>query len=178
MRIEFIGIAATRESDQTATGRRDGGADEAVVVPAYLRDLARAHEDSGFDRVLVAHSSASPDGFTIASQILNDTRRLGVLLAHRPGFIAPTYAARMFATIDAFHPGRLAMHVITGGDDADQARDGDHSDKPARYRRSGEFLEVVRQEWSSGQPFDHEGEFYKVKDAWSTVRPEGGHIPI
>jgi alkanesulfonate monooxygenase len=26
--------------------------------------------------------------------------------------------------------------------------------------------------------FDHEGEFYKVKDAWSAVTPRGGHIPI
>lgn len=61
---------------------------------------------------------------------------------------------------------------------ADQARDGDWIDKPARYRRSGEFLEVVKQEWSSSDHFDHEGEFYKVKDAWSSVRPEGGRVPI
>jgi alkanesulfonate monooxygenase len=101
-----------------------------------------------------------------------------VLLAHRPGFVAPTQVARKYATIDAFHPGRIAMHVISGGDDADQARDGDWIDKPARYRRSGEFLRVVKQEWSSSEHFDHEGEFYKVKDAWSTVRPDGGHIPI
>jgi alkanesulfonate monooxygenase len=70
--------------------------------------------------------------------------------------------------------------VISGGDDADQARDGDWIDKPARYRRSGEFLEIVKQEWSStsSEHFDHEGEFYKVQDAWSSVRPESGHIPI
>ncbi|HEY5333199.1 MAG TPA: LLM class flavin-dependent oxidoreductase, partial [Solirubrobacterales bacterium] len=44
--------------------------------------------------------------------------------------------------------------------------------------RSGEFLRIVKQEWSSSEHFDHEGEFYKVEDAWSSVRPEGGHIPI
>jgi alkanesulfonate monooxygenase len=120
------------------------------------------------------------DGFIIADQTLAATERLGVLLAHRPGFVAPTQVARKYATIDAFHPGRIAMHVISGGDDADQARDGDWIDKPSRYRRSGEFLEIVKQEWAStpSEHFDHEGEFYKVKDAWSSVRPEGGHIPI
>ncbi len=119
-----------------------------------------------------------PDGFTVASQILNATERLGVLLAHRPGFIAPTIAARMYATIDAFHPGRIALHVISGGDDADQARDGDFSDKPTRYRRADEFLDIVEREWSSSERFDYEGEFYRVKGALSSVRPAGGHLPI
>jgi hypothetical protein len=41
-----------------------------------------------------------------------------------------------FATVDAFHPGRIALPVITGGDDRDQARDGDLADKVTRYRRT------------------------------------------
>ena len=115
------------------------------MQPDYLRALAQAHEASGFDRVLIPHSSSMVDGFIIADQTLAATDRLGVLLAHRPGFVAPTQVARKYATIDAFHPGRIAMHVISGGDDADQARDGDWIDKPSRYRRSGEFLEIVKQ---------------------------------
>ncbi len=122
--------------------------------------------------MLVAHSSASPDGFTVADQVLTHTDRLGVLLAHRPGFVSPTVAARTFATLDAFHPGRIALHVITGGDDADQARDGDLSDKPTRYRRTDDFLQVVRRTWESTEPFDHEGEFYTVRGGLSSVRPQ------
>ncbi|MFF2847251.1 LLM class flavin-dependent oxidoreductase [Streptomyces sp. NPDC058001] len=183
MAIEFIGIAATQETSEsgagTPTASRDGISTQTeaghahgpVVQPGYLRDIARAHEESGFDRVLVAHSSASPDGFTVADQILTHTDRLGVLLAHRPGFVAPTLAARSFATLDAFHPGRIALHVITGGDDADQARDGDFTDKPTRYRRTDDFLDVVRKEWTSAEPFDHEGEFYRVQGGFSAVRP-------
>ncbi|MFB6673628.1 LLM class flavin-dependent oxidoreductase [Streptomyces sp. NPDC056390] len=183
MPIEFIGIAATQETSESGAGTppaaRDGisaqteagRASGPVVQPAYLRELARAHEESGFDRVLVAHSSASPDGFTVADQILTHTDRLGVLLAHRPGFVAPTLAARKYATLDAFHPGRVALHVITGGDDADQARDGDFSDKPTRYRRTDDYLDVVRKEWTATEPFDHESEFYRVKGGYSAVRP-------
>ena len=125
MSIEFIGIAATAPHSETEIASEQAD----PVQPGYLEELARAHEEAGFDRVLVAHSSASPDGFTVADQVLARTERLGVLLAHRPGFVAPTYAARKFATLDAFHPGRVALHVITGGDDADQARDGDVTDK-------------------------------------------------
>ena len=145
--IEFIGIAATAPHSETeiASERTD------PVQPGYLEELARAHEEAGFDRVLVAHSSASPDGFTVADQVLARTERLGVLLAHRPGFVAPTYAARKFATLDAFHPGRVALHVITGGDDADQARDGDLTGKVTRYRRTDEFLGEVLN-WSGRPP--------------------------
>ncbi|WP_371483399.1 LLM class flavin-dependent oxidoreductase [Kitasatospora sp. NBC_00315] len=167
MPVEFIGIAATKPFSETDT--QDTGP---AVQPGYLRELALAHEESGFDRVLVAHSSASPDGFTVADQVLTHTTRLGVLLAHRPGFVSPTLAARKYATLDAFHPGRIALHVITGGDDADQARDGDFSDKETRYRRTDDFLQVVRRTWQSDQPFDHEGEFYAVKGGLSSVRPE------
>jgi alkanesulfonate monooxygenase len=172
MPVEFIGIAHT--SDYSETNARSGP----PVQPDYLHGLARVHEESGFDRVLVAHSSASPDGFTVASQVLNATKRLGVLLAHRPGFVSPTVAARMYATIDAFHPGRIALHVITGGDDGDQARDGDFADKPARYRRTDEFLDIVEREWSSAERFDYAGEFYRVTGALSAVRPASGHLPV
>ena len=68
--------------------------------------------------------------------------------------------------------------MISGGDDADQARDGDFSDKPTRYRRTDEFLDIVEREWSSAERFDYEGEFYRVQGALSSVRPAGGHLPI
>jgi alkanesulfonate monooxygenase len=61
--------------------------------------MARLHEQSGFDRLLVGHSSSSPDGFTVADTVLNVTSRLGVLLAHRPGFVAPTAAGNSTAPV-------------------------------------------------------------------------------
>ena len=87
MSIEFIGIANTAPFSESA-GTASGG--WSVIDPAYVKELARTHEAAGFDRVLVAHSSASPDGFTVADQVLTHTDKLGVLLAHRPGFVSPT----------------------------------------------------------------------------------------
>jgi alkanesulfonate monooxygenase len=171
MSIEFIGSLVNASAGNAFAA--SGGADA-----QYPARTARLHEESGFDRLLVGHSSSAPDGFTIADTVLNATTRLGVLLAHRPGLVAPTVAARQYATLDAFHPGRVALHVITGGDDADQLRDGDTADKAARYRRSDEFLDIVRREWSSDVPFDYQGEFYQLKGAYSAVRPEGGALPV
>ena len=44
---------------------------------------------------------------------------------NRPGFVAPTLTARAAATLDHVTNGRVALHIITGGSDAEQTRDGD-----------------------------------------------------
>lgn len=167
MTIEFIGYAGTREYSESM----GYDASAPAIDPDHVGKVAATHEASGFDRVLIAHSSSSPDGFILADQVLSRSTSLAVLLAHRPGFLAPTLAARAYATLEAFHPGRVAMHVITGGDDADQARDGDFTDKATRYARTDDFLSVVRKEWYSEKPFDHRGDFYRVAGGWSSVRP-------
>src|SRR3954453_12352977 len=136
-------MIATHASSETQA------ADGPLIDVAFTREFARVHEESGFDRVLIGYSSAAPDGFVVAGESLAHTERLGVLLAHGPGFVAPTVAARKLATLDQFSGGRLAVHVITGGSDDDQARDGDFLDKAARYRRTDEYLDVVRRTWTA-----------------------------
>jgi alkanesulfonate monooxygenase len=177
MAIEFIGSLVNGSlRDPSSPGGL--GSSALTTDPDYPARMARFHEESGFDRLLVGHSSSSPDGFSVANQVLTVTSELGVLLAHRPGFVAPTVAARQYATLEAFHPGRVAMHIISGGDDADQRRDGDPSDKSTRYRRSDEFLDVVKLEWSSEEPFDYQGEFYRVAGGRSGIGPPGGSLPV
>ena len=84
------------------------------------------------------------------------TERLGVMLAHRPGFVAPTLAARTLATIDQLSRGRASVHIISGADDVEQRRDGDFLDKSERYARSDEYVGLLRLLWTSDAPFDHE----------------------
>ena len=144
-----------------------------------LRRTAQVHEASGFDRVLIGYFTNAPDGFIIGAQVAAATERLGLLVAHRPGFVAPTLAARKLATLDVATAGRAAVHIIAGGSDADQARDGDYADHDARYRRSAEYIDVLRRTWSSREPFDHHGEFYRVDKALSAIVPvNGSSIPI
>ncbi|HLI01004.1 MAG TPA: LLM class flavin-dependent oxidoreductase [Acidimicrobiales bacterium] len=170
---EFIGMILTNNSSESRT---EGGP---VVDPDFTSRFARAHEAAGFDRVLVGYFSFFPDGFQVAAYTLHETQRLGVLLAHRPGFVAPTVAARQFATLDQFSGGRLAMHTISGANDDEQARDGDFSTKPERYRRTDEYLTVLRRYWTAEEPFDFDGEFYKLRQAYTPVKCfQSPHIPI
>jgi alkanesulfonate monooxygenase SsuD/methylene tetrahydromethanopterin reductase-like flavin-dependent oxidoreductase (luciferase family) len=43
----------------------------------------------------------------------------------------------------------------------------------ASRRRTDEFLDVVKLEWSSEQHFSYDGEFYRVADARSALGPPG-----
>ena len=144
---------------------------EGSLSPAYLTEFARAHDRAGFDMVLVGYSSSSAEGFLVALYAAMQTERLGYLVAHRPGFVAPTLLARKIATFDHLTGGRLAVHIITGKSDDEQHGDGDFSPKDERYRRAAEYLELMKLTWSNDQPFDFSGDFYRVEGAHSDVRP-------
>jgi alkanesulfonate monooxygenase len=164
MSVEFIGYITTREVSEIhpATGPS--------IDAAYIRTVANAHEAAGFDRALVAFHSTSPDSIIVAAEAAAATRKLGLLIAHRPGFAAPTVAARQLATLDQVTGGRVAVHIITGGDDKELAQDGDSLTKDERYARTEEYLDVMRLTWTSRAPFDFNGRFYAVKGAFSTVQ--------
>ena len=57
--------------------------------------MARAHDAGGFDRALVAVGSTLPDATLVVSHAASVTQRLGFMVAHRPGFIAPTVRERV-----------------------------------------------------------------------------------
>ena len=97
MPVEFIGLILHRRGGdlQAFVGNGDFAIDR-----GYVRRFAQAHERAGFDRILVGYFSNGADGFVVASYAAFVTQRLGLMLAHRPGFVAPTLAARKLATLD------------------------------------------------------------------------------
>jgi alkanesulfonate monooxygenase len=138
----------------------------------YVTRFVRAHEAADFDSALVGYGATRPDGWAVALYSLLQTERLGMLVAHRPGFAQPTLVARKVATIDNLTGGgRVGMHFISGGDEADQQRDGDFLEHDDRYRRTAEYMTVMRQTLTADGPFDHEGEFYSFKGIQSQVKP-------
>lgn len=145
---------------------------------AAITKMAQLHEEGGFDKVLIANAAILPDNFTTAAYVGGVTQNLGVMLAHRPGFIAPTMAARMMATLDHFLDGRLSAHIITGASDIEMEGDGDFLDKVQRYDRSDEYIDILRNMWASSEPFDHEGKWYRFNGGFAAVKPLQETIPI
>jgi alkanesulfonate monooxygenase len=165
MPVEFIGFVGAQNASEIhpPTGP--------AIDRDYVERVARAHEDGGFDRVLAAFHSTGPESQLVVAHAASVTSRLGFMIAHRPGFTAPTLAARQLATLDQFTGGRVAVHIITGGSDEELAKDGDHLTKDERYARTSEFLDVVRLEWTSEKPFNYSGKYYNVENGFSQVKP-------
>ncbi|MCK8784388.1 LLM class flavin-dependent oxidoreductase [Roseomonas sp. NAR14] len=169
--IQFIGMISHRPSSEIHPPSGPN------FQPDYIARFAQAHEEGGFDRVLVAWHSSSPDALLVASHAAANTKRLGFMVAHRPGFIAPTLAARQFATFDQLSGGRAGIHIITGGNDAEQRQDGDFLDHAERYARTDEYVGLLRRVWTETAPFDHAGPYYRYERAFSDIRPVQSPYP-
>lgn len=174
MALEILGVLLHRNASEV-TPTRPG---EPTFDVGMIGKMARAFDEAGFDRVLILQNSFAPDPFAIAAHVSAITQRLAFMVAHRPGFIAPTMAARMFATLDQLSNGRAGVHVITGANDTELQCDGDFHTKEERYRRSAEYVGVMRAMWEAQRPFDHAGDWYRFTSAMSEARPVRGKIPV
>jgi alkanesulfonate monooxygenase len=172
MAIEFVGMIFPSQWSETR-GARGGSFDL-----EYLRHHARAHENAGFDRVLIASGPGGADSLQIAAFAASQTERLGFMIAHRPGIWSPTAAARAFATLDQTTGGRIRLHAITGI--TAEPQEGDYlAEKAERYARTDEYLQIVKLLWTSEEPFSFDGRYFQIKDAFSPVKPlQKPHIPI
>ena len=161
---EFIGWAAPQESSEIMPPQGP------IFDADVLARTARVHEDAGFDRVLIGYFTNAPDGFIVVAHVAALDR-------------APRDAARP--------PARLRRPDARGPQDGD-ARPAEQgppgrphhqrrqrrgpgqgrrlTDHGARYRRSREYVEVLRRTWASREAFDHAGEFYKVEGALARSR--------
>src|SRR5687768_4125292 len=155
MPIEFLGMGST--NDGSETNRRSNGSFD----KDYTIRLARAHEESGWDRVLTAYGSGMPDPALAAAWIAEHTETLQLLLAWRPNLSIPTFAAKTFATLDHISDGRLTVHFITGGNDHEQQREGDFLSHDERYSRTREYMQLVKKIWTTHETFNHEGQHYR-----------------
>src|ERR1700755_3414182 len=139
MPVRVIGmIGVTPPTSDAALHVIEGG-----LSTSYLTHYARAHDEAGFDLALVGHTSSSAEGFLVALHAAAHTEKLGYLIAHRPGFVAPTLMARKHA-----RRGRGASTPKAGP-----------PPPPAG------FLKLMNLGWWSHKPFDFAGEFYRVNGA-------------
>src|SRR5262249_22584046 len=118
-------------------GTAEGGR---ATSHAYMRQIAQAADDLGYEGVLLPTGVSCEDAWIVASTMIPLTRRLKFLVAIRPGLMSPSLAARMAATFDRLSEGRLLINVVTGGDPVELAGDGLHVAHDARYDITDEFL--------------------------------------
>jgi alkanesulfonate monooxygenase len=144
----------------------------------YFRKYVRSLEEGGYDYTLLPYGSGTADSFVTASAVGQLTERIRPIVALRPNTTFPTVAAQKLATLDQLTEGRAVVHLISGGNDAEQARQGDYLPKERRYARTSEYVDLLRRSWTEPGPFSHDGEFYKFDGFGPGFAPYDGPIPI
>ncbi|KZZ84638.1 FMNH2-dependent alkanesulfonate monooxygenase [Bacillus sp. SJS] len=133
----------------------------------YLKQIASALDNLGYDGALLPTGANCEDSWVTASYLASVTNKLKFLIALRPGLMSPTLSARMSATFDHFSDGRLLLNVVTGGDPAEQAGFGSYHSHDERYEVTDEYLDIWRKVMEGNQ-VDYKGKHLEVT---------GAHIP-
>lgn len=161
-RRPFRGDWYPGDDGRRETGLAGGGPDGFNQID-YVAEVARAAEISGFQGGLLPSFPMTDEPWVISSFLARETRTFRFMIAFQPGFLSPVTAARMTATLQRATGGRTVYNIITGGGGPQQLWWGDSVAHDDRYRRTTEFLDVLRGVWSGG-PFTHHGQFYQVED--------------
>ncbi len=147
----------------------------------YNVKLAQTAERVGFEyalsqvRYLSSYGAAQQhESTSISLALLLATEKLKVIAAVHPGLWEPAVLAKFILTADQFSKGRAAVNVVSGWFKDEYTKLGlpwlEHDE---RYRRSAEFIEVLRKLWTEENVQFH-GDFYRVNDF--TLRP--GPYPV
>ena len=135
-----------------------------------------AADAAGFDIILFAERHRGPDleAWILAAAISSWTKRIKSMTAVHPGLWHPTLIAKMAASVDRITPGRSAVNLVTGWNEAEARMFGGDVllNNDDRYVRAEEFVEVLRGMWAR-TPFSHKGRFYDVQDAELLLKPAG-----
>ncbi|MGW0036951.1 dimethylsulfone monooxygenase SfnG [Gordonia sp. NPDC003376] len=148
----------------------------------YNVKLAQTAENNGFEYALsqvryeasygaeFQHESTS---FSLA--LLLATQKLKLIAAVHPGLWHPAVLAKFGATADILSGGRFSINVVSGWFKDEFIHLGEQwLEHDERYRRSGEFLEVIRKIWTEDN-VDYRGDFYRIHDF--TLKPKPLNTP-
>ena len=137
----------------------------------YNRQLAVLAENNGFEyalsqvRYIASYGAAyqhESTGFSLA--LLLATERLKVIAAIHPGLWHPGVLAKFIATADQISGGRAAVNVVSGWFKDEFTKLGEPwLEHDERYRRSEEFIRVLREIWTS-EHAEFNGDFYRLHD--------------
>jgi FMNH2-dependent dimethyl sulfone monooxygenase len=150
----------------------------------YNARLAQVAEDVGFEyglapaRFIASHGwEMQQEAVTCTAVLAAQTKRLKLISAIHTGFWHPAMVAKMLATIDVYSRGRAAINILTGWfKDEFRAFGEPWLDHDERYRRSEEFIQVLKGLWTQ-QRLNFKGDFYRINDGWLKPLPESKPHP-
>jgi len=117
--------------------------------------------------------------YTWAAGISALTKKAGVFATSHVPTVHPVMAAKQAMTIDHISGGRFTLNVVTGWFTPEIEMFGapllDHD---RRYDMAAEWLGIIKRLWTEDQPFDHDGEFYRIKKGTMQPKPVQRPHPV
>ena len=99
------------------------------------------------------------------------TKKLNIITAVLPGLWHPGVMAKIISTIDHISNGRASVNIVSGWFKGEFHGYGEPwLDHDERYRRSEEFIEVLREMWTK-EKANYRGDFYRLNDAPLKPKP-------
>ncbi len=154
------------------------------------RDAAVLADKAGIDFLLPIGRWTGYDGksdfqgstfetLTWASGLLACTSSITVCATLHVLFANPVFAAKQMVTADHIGKGRFALNIVSGWNQAEFDMFGiELISHDIRYTYTEEWVDIVKQIWSEGEPFDHDGRWMKLKAVSSKPKPWGGRFPL
>lgn len=123
-------------------------------------------DQQGFRNILCPSSyQVGQDTLSFAAGVAPMTQTINLLTAVRCGEVHPPMLARTISTLDHMLKGRLTVNIISSN------LPGENLDSAARYQRSREVIEILKQAWTQDH-INYQGEFYQLElSTTDPVRP-------
>ncbi|WP_433278284.1 dimethylsulfone monooxygenase SfnG [Pseudonocardia xinjiangensis] len=148
----------------------------------YNRKLAQLAEANGFEyalsqvRYIASYGAAyQHESTSFSLALLLATERLKVIAAVHPGLWQPGVLAKLISTADHLSGGRAAVNVVSGWFKDEFTKLGEPwLEHDERYRRTEEFIRVLREIWTSDHA-EFRGDFYRLHDF--DLKPKPVEVP-
>lgn len=123
--------------------------------------------------------AASFETLTHAAAVAAITRRIAIFSTVHVPLVHPVFAAKALTTIDHVSGGRAGLNIVCGWNqeefDMFGHRQSEHDD---RYQQGFEWFAVLQRIFTSDMPFDHEGDYYKLKQVIGAPPPVQQPRPV
>ena len=118
------------------------------------------------------------DSIAWACGLLGQTRHISIFATVHATLLHPVFAAKQMATADLIGSGRFGVNLVPGSNAAEFRMFGQEIEEhPDRYAMAQEWWDVIRRAWSSGEEFDFDGRYFKLRGVISRPTPFAGAIP-
>ena len=133
-------------------------------TPMFDRVVAAA-EAAGFEYLLVPVAVPCWEAWVTTAFMAGRSSSIRMLVAARPGYINPVMLAKMVTTFDQLTGGRIAVNLIAGQSEAENAADGIRYGKEDRYALMAEEVGILKALWAADRPIDWDGAFHTLRGA-------------